>query len=240
VARGVEPAGAPCYPPAVRTPALSAILSLLALASGACAIPRFEVRVRHLGAVDLDRDAAAAARAADLPWERAYAVEVHQGALPEGLALRGSTLEVSPAQAGRYAVVASLSSAHATSAMASYAASTWWYVTLHDRHSRGRDAFCKAQLPLRVLTLGIWSLFSPTSWPCQVVYPTDEDENLRVHLQELKRAAASLGANLVVVTRVSDETQLAGSLHGTQSYRVGAVEVHAFAVIDRERPAPMP
>jgi hypothetical protein len=215
-------------------------LLLLALVLGAgCATPRFDVRIRHAGAYDPSKDQEVEARARAMPWHAEYPVEVHVDQVPEGLELVDGLLTVKPEAAARYQILGQVESAHATSGVAAYAASTWWYYPMHERHSAARDTFCRVQLPLRLLTLGIWSLVSPTSWPCQIVYSTDERENLTVHVQELKRAASALGAN-VVVGHLESETQVAGSYHSVQSYRVGGVRLSGFAVLDRRREAPPP
>jgi hypothetical protein len=212
-------------------------LVLLSLSAVGCATPAFDVRIHHAGAFDPAKDEAAEAAARALPWEAEYPVEVRLGQVPEGLALQGEVLTVVPGAEDKFQIMGQVESAHGTSAITSYAASSFWYYTMHDRHGRSRDTFCKAQLPLRLLTLGIWSLFSPTSWPCQIVYSTDEKENLGIHVQELRRAATALGANLVVGW-VESETQMGGGYVGVQTYRVGAARVRGFAVLDRSRPPP--
>lgn len=205
---------------------------LAALAIG-CATPAFEVRIKHVGAYDPLRNEASEKRARALAWQREYPVKVYLNQIPEGFSFNNGLLSVKPAYRSRFSIVAAVSSGHAMSATASYALSTWWYVTMHKQHSRARDIFCKVQMPLRLLTLGIWSLFSPTSWPCQILYSRSERQNLKIHVQELKRAAAAVGANLVIVSRLVDEHQVSGTWYSRQSYRVAAARVSGFAVLDR-------
>lgn len=220
------------------------LTGVCALLSSACATPSFEVRVNHYGTVDPARDRRVAEAAQDLPWDEEYAVTVVQGKLPEGLTLKGRTLEIAAPYKGRYEVIGELRSQHRMNPTASYALSTWWFIDMHDQHSGFRNVFCKAQMPLRLLTLGIWSLFSPLSWPCQVVYSLDHDDNFAIHVQELKRAATAMGANLIVLTRVSNErtTQLSIGYGyvSAQSYNTEAARVSAFALIDKDKPLPTP
>jgi hypothetical protein len=215
-----------------------AVALLMCLAIG-CATPAFELRIKHMGAYDPVKNEASEKRARSLKWDREYQVKVYLNQIPKGFAYKGSVLSVKPAYQSRFKILAAISSGHAMSAQLSYALSTWWYVTMHDRHSRARDIFCKVQMPLRLLTLGIWSLFSPTSWPCQILYSRSERTNLKLHIQELKRAATAIGANLVIVSRQVNERQVSGGLYSVQSYRVGAARLSGFAVLDRgAKPAP--
>lgn len=219
------------------------LAAVACLGATACATPSFEVRVSHYGTVDPMRDQRVAEEAQDLPWDADYAVKVVQGKLPEGLELRGSTLEVKAGFTERYEVIGEVRSQHRMNPTASYALATWWYIDMHDKHSSFRDGYCKAQMPLRLLTLGIWSLFSPFNWPCQVLYSTDRDDNFVIHIQELKRAATAMGANLLVLTAIRDErtTQvtIGYGYAAAQSYNTEAAQVSAFALVDKSAPLPV-
>ena len=147
-------------------------------------------------------------------------------------------LSVQSGYEDRYSILATITSAHRYGATQSYARSTWWYIDMHDQHSSGRDTYCKVQTPLRTLTLGIWSLFSPFSWPCQILYSGDKKENMKIHVQELKRAATAIGANLVFINRVRNEQQVSGNYWSVQTNNVEAAAVRGFAIVDKTRPIP--
>jgi hypothetical protein len=208
-------------------------LLLAAQLLGACATAPFTVSINHAGRFDPAKDAAAEARAKALPWDGQYAVDLYLNSVPEGLELEGTTLKVRPGQQDRYTILGTVKSEHETSAIGATARGAFWYETMHEQHSRARDIFCKVQTPLRTLTLGAWWLLSPTSWPCWVTYPLDSKSNLELHAQELRRAAAAMGANMVVVAGVHDDWEVAGNGWGVQSYTVQAASVSGFAVVDR-------
>lgn len=215
-----------------------AIVSLFALSSTACATGPYGVTVMRAGNYNPDRNEATAEAAKELPWDDTYPVDVVVDTLPEGIKLDGQNLLVDAALKDRYAYLGRINSFQEDNRFTAAAKSVWWYESLHPRHSAARDVYCKVQTPLRTLTLGIYSLLVPLDWPCWVLYSADRDKNLRIHAQELKRAATAMGANLVVLQSVEDQTTLHANTYygGTDSDTVKAASVWAFALVDRAKP----
>lgn len=213
---------------------------LALLLCSACATAPFKVQVTHVGNYDPERDEAVAERAKALPWDRQYAVELLMNQVPQGLKLDQGKLSVEPGFEARYRVLGTMRSAQEYNATAAAALSAFWYIDMHEQHSRARDVFCKVQTPLRTLTLGIWWLFSPTSWPCWVTYSLDAADNERIHAQELRRLAVAMGANLVVVSGSRDRFNVDVGYYGGSSYTVESAALEAFAIVDSEKPIPTP
>ena len=158
----------------------------------ACATAQYTVEATIYGEVDLARQRQISKDVHTHPWDHDYPVRVVQGKLPEGLLLLdgGQTLSIEAGFESRFEILGELTSTFADSPGDVGFANVYWYNDLHDSHSRGRDIYCKAQAPLRLLTLGIWSIFVPFNWPCFATYSAERDSNLVIHLQELRRAAS--------------------------------------------------
>lgn len=206
------------------------------LACTACATAPFKVQVMPTGAYDPAQTAALSQKAAELPWDKEYDVALFLNQVPEGLSMEGGKLAVKEGYEDRFEIKGTLRSAFRYNPTAATAMGAFWYVDMHDQHSRSRNLFCKVQMPLRTLTLGIWWLLSPTSWPCWVTYSIRGETNLRIHSQELKRAATVLDANLVVVAKTRDERTITGNVWSVQSYTVEYARVEGFAVLDKRKP----
>ncbi len=75
-------------------------------------------------------------------------------------------------------------------------ATTLWFA---EYASNARKAYCWWQVPLTWLTLGLWQVVVPISWPCvaKPVLPIEEGYGY------LRAAAAAAGANLIVISKQS-------------------------------------
>ena len=162
--------------------------------------------------------------------ERASEVQVYQGTMPEGLMLSGNELRILPGFEGRYEVVGEVTSEWDTKSV-NRARATYWYVNFRE-DQRARERFCKAQTPLRILTLGIWLLF-PTQWVCYASVP-DPAENIEWHVRMLRRGAQAMGANLIVVAGSRDFTYISGQGTNLSVSHAGQQSLFGFAVIDRQ------
>jgi len=214
-------------------------LSLLLAVFSACATPEYVTEISFYGAVDVERNRAASQAAQNLPWGGDYPVKVIQGLLPEGLELTdgGGKLVVKDGYEERYEVLGDVVSTHGDDPTF---ASFYWYADMHDMHSRGRDRYCKAQAPFRLLTLGIWSAFVPLNWPCFIQYSRDRDTNVAIHVQELRRAVHAMGGNLAVIASIGNVrhtgvvVQSSSHVATASTYQVDvrAESVKAFALKD--------
>lgn len=174
-----------------------------------CATKRYKTEITYFGDVDLDKNRLTAERAKELPWrpEPDYNVRVVQGKLPEGLSIseNGSKIVVSSSHEKEFEVLGLVKSSRDMDFVRDY----FWYAPLHEKHAGFRTDYCKAQAPLKAITLGLW-FFVPLYYPCFPTYPSDE--NMGNHVQELKRAAYLMGANLLVLAQVSDRESTTTSL----------------------------
>ncbi|MCK6458826.1 MAG: hypothetical protein L6Q95_02905 [Planctomycetes bacterium] len=209
--------------------------------SGCIATGRFAVTVHHAGAYDPAKDRAVQEQAAALPWDRDYPVALYLHDTPEGLRLTNGKLEILPGYEDRYTLLGIIKSEHARDREIQMVVSMLWYVDMHEQHSKSRDLYCKVQTPLRTLTIGLWWAVVPLSWPCWIAYSKDEADNLPIHIQEIKRAATAMGANVVVLGGLGNDYVVSGSTRVlVTSYTVRAARASAFALVDRSAAQPAP
>lgn len=209
---------------------------LLALGSSGCASGPFALEVRHAGKLDPEKDERVADEAQSLPWNGDYEDIVVTTELPPGLTLDKGALT---ARTDSFVVLGDVRSHMDDTRQIAFAKSVFWYESMHESHGAGRDVFCKVQTPLRTLTLGIFALLSPTSWPCYVLYTKKLSTNATIHRGELRRAARAMGGNLVILTELSAEQQSYvtgyGVRTGTGSESVPGASAHAWVLVDRSR-----
>lgn len=221
-----------------RQGAMSAIHSVFAaaIASGtlACAPAAYDVHIMSAGVVDVQHDRHLVEKAMELHWE-ADDVTVFHETPPDGLSIANGELVIEPAYAARYRLVGTLSSSQKDGIVVSLQ-SIFLYPPFHSTVSRGRDAYCKGQTPLRILTLGMWSIFSPFNWACFPTQNRDFYDSMAIHVGELRRAAAVLGANIVVIGKVRERQTISGSVGrfgaSATTTTVAAAAVDAFAIVD--------
>lgn len=200
------------------------LFTLTLVALGGCATAADHVRIARYGAVDTTADQELADKAEALPWHKDYPVVVVRGTLPPGISIdKDGSIEVDRSATGETEVLGTVSSEADPSA---FIASTIWYADLHPSEGVPRDAFCKAQLPLRVVTLSLWSYLTPFGWVCLAV-PRGDDRGFRLHLQELRRAAYAMGGNMVVLI---GQTDLITSRDGVVVGRVEGVHIKALVL----------
>lgn len=203
-----------------------ALFLLLAAGCSGCYTPQYLKTVRVFGDFDPARDLRLAEKAESLPWNDARTdIRVVGGRMPAGISLSEESrlLTIDEAASSRYTVIGS---AVSTVPASGYTA-LYWYYPMHDREGSFRPAFCSWQAPLRAVTFGLWSLFVPLNYACLV----DESPDGQVHLRELKRMAAAMGGNLVVVASVTDVVAH-GEDAATGNY-LDSVQVHAYVLLDR-------
>jgi hypothetical protein len=74
----------------------------------------------------------------------------------------------------------------------------------------------------------------PLQWPCFVEYPSDKTEHMKIHIQELKRTAFAMGANLIILTSFNEgsynHTIVANGTGGSSTEIEELKEVVAFAI----------
>jgi len=177
-------------------PRLPILIASLALSVG-CASVSPTVRASGFGRVDTVRDRAVAAQAGT--QERAASrVEAVYGQLPPGLSLQGEQVVVQRGYERTYRVLGRVE-ADLTRQVASAPTRNW--LTSWNYDQGWRKGLCWPQVPLKILTLGLWTA-SPTHYPCVAVLPAGEHRRQEVLLDHLKRGTAAMGGDLVVVVGV--------------------------------------
>lgn len=119
----------------------------------------------------------------DLPtFKPAHPVKILVDTFPEGLELEGDLLKVKPGF--RHEVLGQFT-------LEPNGGHTGWF---SDYASVGRKIYCYPQVPLTWVTLGLWQIFVPLSYPC--LGGGLKTAEATVQLEALAEAA---GANVVVV-----------------------------------------
>jgi hypothetical protein len=166
-------------------------LAALALTAG-CASVSPTVRTNGFGPNDPTRDRAAARDGAG------GSVEVIIGALPPGLAAEGENIRVLPGYERTYRVVGRVE-ADLTRQIASAPTRNW--LTSWNYDQGWRKGLCWPQVPLKIVTLGLWTAV-PTHYPCVTVLPAGEARRQELLVEHLRRGTAAIGGDLVVTTGV--------------------------------------
>ncbi|MDB4940546.1 MAG: hypothetical protein JWP97_80 [Labilithrix sp.] len=162
----------------------------LALAAGAllvlngCAPTYSAATFRRMGEYDPRADEAVSHRYRELqevPPARPAEVRVLLDTLPEGVAIDGNVVSVRPGYPltilGHYDLQGPVGG-------------PW---SFPDYKSTGRKVYCYWQAPLSWVTLGLWALVVPVSYPCWTKDLTREE-----WASELRTLAIAAGGNLVV------------------------------------------
>ena len=129
--------------------------------------------------------------AISLPDATDYPVRVLHAAPIDGTWTDATGKLVVPTETlGRYRYLGEVESERERSSVSQAYASILWMPPMHETTGAGLRALCWAQAPLRAVTLGVWAVLAPTSWPCFAIYGNDDTR----HVTELQRAAFATGA----------------------------------------------
>lgn len=200
------------------------VATFIGLASGlaGCATGPYGVTVRSARTPACDQPVATLAKS--LPYEVDYPVRVVRDAPLEGTSLgpRGE-LVVPTETMGRYRYLGEIESARAKSYPSQAFASIYWMPPMHETTSAGLRALCWIQAPLRAMTLGVWAVLAPTSWPCFALYGRDDGW----HVAELQRAGFAMGANVLLLKDRESEL-VAGRRRRVTTTGTRALTAYAF------------
>lgn len=125
-------------------------------------------------------------------------VQVVGGQLPPGLSIRGEELVVDRGYEQTYRVLGRVEadlSSHMRTAGVRNLFFTWRY------DQKWRNALCWPQVPLKILTAGLW-LASPSHYPCVTTLPAHDIRRQEHMTEHLQRAGAIMGGDMVVVVDV--------------------------------------
>ncbi len=196
-----------------------------AAALAGCATAGNNLKIARYGAVDVNADEELVDRAESLPWHKDYPIVVLRSTFPDGISIDDKgKITVDRAVAGELEVLGTVES---EANGGSILTSSIWYVNLHPSEGTARDWFCKAQLPLRVGTLSLWSYLTPFGWVCLAV-PKAGSEGFKLHVQELRRGAYAMGGNVVVLIGQTDLVRVSSG--GTELGRVEGIKIRGLVI----------
>jgi len=92
-------------------------------------------------------------------------------------------------------------------------------------------------VPLKILTLGIWSYLIPLHYPCIATVPGEEPERQIALQSVLKRGAHAMGGNLVILVASGDTLVVTATEHQVSAQTVQMTTLRAF-VIKEDKTAP--
>lgn len=174
----------------------------VAVAATGCATLKPKVSVSSFGDVNIQRDKEISVKAKTIT--DTADVKVISGAMPEGLSLQeqSSKLVILPGYESKYSIIGSVDGDY-VKAM-TYFEFLWYPELGYD--GDWRETLCHPQAPINVMTLGIWSVFSPTAWACNRKIPSDENDRKAGLIEQLKKGVKAAGGNLLIITAESSLT----------------------------------
>jgi len=169
-----------------------------------CATPQYQIEYDFYAEKDFNHDARVLEKIKNLPWDLPTGVKLVKK-LPAGFVLdsTGENVVVPKKFEKTHEVMGEIIIERDPKEKDFAVQQIFWYLDLHDRHSSFRNWLCKAQMPLRIISLGLWSL-SPTNWPCFIKYPDNKMVEMEILLKELKRVALGLGAKFIYIPNLKE------------------------------------
>ncbi|MBN2717693.1 MAG: hypothetical protein JXX14_17720 [Deltaproteobacteria bacterium] len=177
-----------------------------------CATPRYTARMTRATNNLTEPAYEIESRQKEIDWDEDLPVTVMINQTPEGVSWNDKgELVIAPGFEGKYLQLGDAMSSHGDSKETAFWRSALFYVNMHERHSKGRDVFCKAQMPFRWAFIGLW-MAVPLQWPCYAWQPGDSAEKMQLLEKEIKRVAFAMGGNLVLVRRQESLSTLQGAV----------------------------
>jgi hypothetical protein len=214
-----------------------ALLACAGMAVAGCATPAYHLSVVRFGDVDVSGGRTVVNTAETMTDADEKTVRAITGTLPAGLELteNGQKLLV---HSDRYRVLGSVTSRHEYTMNELVMLTLYWKPKFHPETSSALDTFCWAQAPLKVITLTLWNVV-PFAWPCWAKYPS-EDDNIVLHVGNLKRLTKAMGGNLMVLASRGNRQELNVSVSrdsvSAWSHVTQDATMTGFAVLDRGEP----
>ena len=176
-------------------------IGLVLICSG-CAALRPRIFPTTFGSSDPARDKVLAETAEDMP-DTPQDVVVKKGEIPAGVDIteNGSKIVIAPEASGQYQTLGSIEADYMAALNEVQWRNLYW---THDYRS-WRSYLCNWQIPLKIASLGIWSVLSPLHWPCLAKMPGDVTDRQIALTEAVKKGAKAMGGDLVVI---SSSTQL--------------------------------
>lgn len=167
---------------------LISLISITLFCTG-CASAKFTSTFEITGKFDPEQSERIEKQAEELSWEDAKTIDVYIGELPEGIIWNGQTFS-----SDKY-IVDVIGKSHTNTTGGIY----WNY----PEDEKWRNRLCPVNIPLAIATLGVWYIFSPTSWVCM----RGEDNSVeRTNARKLrlvntlKKSALAAKGNVLFIT----------------------------------------
>lgn len=196
---------------------LVALVLFFGLQSGCATIqPGLRAKTFNNGTPDPDRDEQVELQAKTL--KEVPDVQIFAGQLPAGLDLTegGTKITVAEGYSGQYEILGTVESDYTQALRGAIWKNIYWTWNYDEGWRKG---LCWPQAPLKAVTLGLWNLL-PWAWPCMATVPSEEKDRQKAHLGQLKKLAAAMGGNMVVISN-------SGDLAVTTVTNTGAVVGHS-------------
>ena len=211
------------------TSALALLLALLFLTTG-CATIRPDVHVVHFGQSDLLKDQAVSEATSEVSVDEPLPeIKVFYGEMPQGLALEegGAKLVILEGFADAYRVIGSVEGDYISASQWAGMRNMFW---TWDYEDSWRKALCYPQVPLKIITFGIWSYMIPLHYPCFASVPNDEAKRRMALQSEMMRAAEVMGGDLIVIIGSSSTFAITGNNGVVTSQTIGMTGLKGFVV----------
>jgi hypothetical protein len=158
-------------------------------------------------------------------------VKVISGKLPDGLDIqeRGTKIVVQPGFESKYTVLGTIEADYNRATASGTVKNVYWAWNYDEGWRKG---LCYPQVPLKILTLGIWSFFVPLHYPCFASIPGDESDRQTDLQAVIARGAKVMGGNLAILTASVDTTIITASRYGVSSEVVPSTALRGFVLND--------
>ena len=195
-----------------------------------CATLDPALKVETFGVMDPAKDKQIAENATENAPHESNDVTVTQGEIPEGIDIQeeNTKLVVKPGYENRYEVIGMVEADYMGVKGVVFKNLLW---TWKDYDSTGRKVACYAQAPLKLLTLSIWAYF-PWAYPCMKVAPKDPADRAADLIATMKKGAAAMGGNRIIMTGSGDLTVTTVSQYGSSTSHHKTVKMRGFVVMD--------
>lgn len=180
---------------------LTVLFLFIALQSGCATVqPGLRASTFNNGTPDPDRDEEIEKRAKEL--KEAPDVDIFAGKIPAGLDVTegGNKITIAQGYEGKYEILGTIESDYTKGNNWAAFKNLYWTWNYAEGWRKG---LCWPQAPLKAATLGIWNIL-PWSWPCFASIPREEKDRQKAHLNQIKKLAAAMGADMVVLTNSGD------------------------------------
>ena len=199
-------------------------LALAAIFGSGCATLYPEVKGSYLGPGNSGSGGEQGVSEAAEEMEVVDGVTIYSDEVPAGLLLEdgGATLVVAPGHESEFEILGTAEANYLREGNTVLFRNLFW---TWDFKETWRKWYCYPQVPLKILSLGIYTLFSPWGYPCQAAAPVDKSEREETLREYMMKAAKAMGGNVVIFSDYETlaVTTVDGERRQTMKPRTGLV-----------------